>query len=701
MVPGDDRSALKIRRYLAVEFPTDLSATNFVWRYLPEEQINLGLGRPIEEFEQVHEAIRKKVRQLPAGAPGNPNALGDKDKLADALKIDAGVAAVKDRSTTIESWLQHLDRRIAEAGPPPEPVAGPEIVFFESNLSSIPRGETIVLKWETRNATTVVIEQLTTQAEVLMSRTVSTKGTLKSEQIHQVCTFELKATRGTQVAAKRFTIQLIPEAPTHPPLPPPRPPFKPDVPVPGPSPRSFDQNDSPEPLLRQFTVSPKKVKAGEGFTVSWDVARARSVRLEFKEANGKTLSEFDVPLYGTQRFDNVQQSTVVVLTVVDLQGNVLHQSLTVSLSKVRKYLLFGVAAALVLLLLLSWPPPPPTPPVPARILSLTAEKLSIHTGDGATVHWSTENATKIELNGTKVEAAGVKSFSGLRNDLDVTLSAQNSAGQTVNQTIKITVTEPPSVSGPWIDSFDVPGNVVSGGSAHVSWSAEGVEAFLDGNPVPLSGSKELTSLSRQTTLKLKVVGADHQSAEQTRTIQITENSPPPLPPPPHIDESRPKDPEPPPPASHLPQLHADNLSGSVSPCSPVMVRWSSADASSVAVGSTPVALMGQTIISVGQTTDLEFTASNSSGSVNKTVSIPITPSTATSGKLEWKGDVPQNGEVRLTGNLPGRKIILTYDEKKWLASTEPNPSNSFCKVYLRSIKPGMQHKAEATWQLAP
>ena len=86
------------------------------------------------------------------------------------------------------------------------------------------------------------------------------------------------------------------------------------------------------------------------------------------------------------------------------------------------------------------PPPPPPPPKPVTA-TLSANPTSIQRGQSATLTWSTENATDVTLEGSKVDPSGSQSVT----PADTTtyhLSAKGAAG-TQDATATVAVAAPP------------------------------------------------------------------------------------------------------------------------------------------------------------------------------------------------------------------------------------------------------------------
>jgi len=89
------------------------------------------------------------------------------------------------------------------------------------------------------------------------------------------------------------------------------------------------------------------------------------------------------------------------------------------------------------------PPPPPPPPAPAPSVSLTAEPSSIERGQSATLRWSSQNVTDLELQPAigRVDPQGSRSVSPTES-ATYTLTGRGPGGST-SATARVTVTVPP------------------------------------------------------------------------------------------------------------------------------------------------------------------------------------------------------------------------------------------------------------------
>jgi len=89
------------------------------------------------------------------------------------------------------------------------------------------------------------------------------------------------------------------------------------------------------------------------------------------------------------------------------------------------------------------PPPPPPPPPPAPTVTLTAEPSTVEKGQSATLSWSSQNATDLDLEPGvgKVQASGSNSVTP-QDSTTYTITATGPGGSTT-QSARVTVTIPP------------------------------------------------------------------------------------------------------------------------------------------------------------------------------------------------------------------------------------------------------------------
>lgn len=111
------------------------------------------------------------------------------------------------------------------------------------------------------------------------------------------------------------------------------------------------------------------------------------------------------------------------------------------------WMIVGALAVTMVLAGCKHKPAPPAPaapaaPPPAPTVTLNANPTSIQSGQSSTLTWSSQNATKVELNGAAVDLNGSQTVSPTEStDYEVVATGAN--GQTANATAHVEVTQPP------------------------------------------------------------------------------------------------------------------------------------------------------------------------------------------------------------------------------------------------------------------
>src|SRR6185312_10958561 len=91
------------------------------------------------------------------------------------------------------------------------------------------------------------------------------------------------------------------------------------------------------------------------------------------------------------------------------------------------------------------PPPPPAPPAaeaPAPTVTLNASPTSIESGQSSSLSWTSENAVKVELDGTAVNLNGSQPVSPT-DSTNYQITATSADGRTATAAARITVSQPP------------------------------------------------------------------------------------------------------------------------------------------------------------------------------------------------------------------------------------------------------------------
>ena len=440
---------------LAHEFPNGMSVTDFIWKYMPDEDREKRLAALIDDFGAIHESVRREIRMRPVSEAG------EKTNLADELKAIA--AGYENRSIRIEEWLQQLDRAIGSqpGKPSSKPTVSPEIVRFTVSRTSVASGGSVVVGWETRNTTSVVLEQTTQSGTQILCRVVGASGEWMAENIDQPCTFELKAIRLAVINTQRIAVDLVaPPAPkpSPPPPSPPRPAPQAQPPPPKPQePRSVPRPDTAPPSsITAFGVTPRKVRRGGSVSVTWEIGGGSSAWLELKSAQSHSVAKFPVPLRGSHVFSKLERPATVELLVNDSAGHTLRRTIRIPIGSNFKA---RAAAAVLLAVIVFWAfarligrhPVPPPAPAPL-IVSLETRPRVVRSRQRFTLRWTTRNVAGAFLNGRPVPATGSVTMR-LDRSQSLTLWAKNNAGVSTQRTIWLELpdsraTQPPPNPGP-------------------------------------------------------------------------------------------------------------------------------------------------------------------------------------------------------------------------------------------------------------
>jgi hypothetical protein len=134
----------------------------------------------------------------------------------------------------------------------------------------------------------------------------------------------------------------------------------------------------------------------------------------------------------------------------------------------------------------------------------------------------------------------------------------------------------------------------------------------------------------------------------------------------------------------------------------VTLRWKSEDAAYLALFPTAeeVALAGERAVMLQPgDNSFEFVACFGGAVTRKVLNVKAVSPLATGGKIVWEGNVAQGGEIVLRQGLPGVPVNINFDSTRWELVEAPNDSNDHERVVLRSLRPGVQRRAELNWNL--
>ncbi len=180
-------------------------------------------------------------------------------------------------------------------------------------------------------------------------------------------------------------------------------------------------------------------------------------------------------------------------------------------------------------------PPVVTPPPASPTLTFTASPTSVASGAGATLTWSTTNATSCTAStgwsGAKATSS-TESTAALSATTTYTLTCAGVSGTTdATASATVTVTPPPPAS-PTLTFTALPTSVATGSGAMLNWSATNATsctASVGWNGTKAtSGSVSTGALGATTSYTLSCAGASGTTAATaTATVTVTQPPPPP------------------------------------------------------------------------------------------------------------------------------------------------------------------------------
>ena len=117
------------------------------------------------------------------------------------------------------------------------------------------------------------------------------------------------------------------------------------------------------------------------------------------------------------------------------------------------------------------------------------------------------------------------------------------------------------------------------------------------------------------------------------------------------------------------------------------------------LGTEELPAEGSRTFTIDRDTEFVMTASNLGKVFEARVWVRVVHLPALSGVLIWRGNATENSEWAVPG-LPGVPVTVEFDKTRWALAVAPSKANDYRVLYLRSIKPGIQHSAEVTWRVA-
>ncbi|MBM3862571.1 MAG: hypothetical protein FJ385_01270 [Verrucomicrobia bacterium] len=250
----------------------------------------------------------------------------------------------------------------------------PVINSFTASPGTIVEGQTSTLSWSVTNATSVTITGI---SGALNPSSGTTNVTPAANTI-----YTLTATNANGSVTRSVLVTVLPpEAP---------------------------------PVINSFTASPGTIVEGQTSTLSWSVTNATSVTIT-------GISGALNPSSGTITTPALTQTTTYTLEATNGSGQVDRQAVRVTVV---------------------------APTAPPSIASFTATPQSIITGDASTLAWSVVNADTVTIDQGigPVATTGTRPVNPIA-DTTYTLTATN-AGGTVTRTVKVSVAplQPPTIT---------------------------------------------------------------------------------------------------------------------------------------------------------------------------------------------------------------------------------------------------------------
>ncbi len=343
----------------------------------------------------------------------------------------------------------------------------------------------------------------------------------------------------------------------------------------------------PLPVIASFTASPARITPGSSSTLTWSVTGAASVSIAASHgASPGTIT-------GNSTVVTPASNTAYTLTATNSQGGSVTRTINVT-----------VVA------------PPPV------IASFTASPTSLSAGASSTLSWSVQNAVSLFIAASTLADPGTVTGTSLSvtpaATTIYTLTATNITGATVSQSVTVNVTTPPPPSqGAVIESLvATPNNVIAGEPVTLSWVVHNsgslwMSANFGGDVGSMNGRTSVVVHPTATTSY--GLTAWHENGTAFKSVTVTVGPPPP-PPVPVI-------------ASFGASPSTIAIGGSTT------LSWAVADANELSiaanVGASPGVVTGNSIsVSPTANTTYTFSATNTFGTVTRTVNVIVTGPTA-------------------------------------------------------------------------
>lgn len=321
--------------------------------------------------------------------------------------------------------------------------------------------------------------------------------------------------------------------------------------------KSVDVKIPLQPKIINFLADPPSVKLGKRSTLHWETQGAIKVLLEGKS----------VALSGN-KLVKPQVENEYALVAINKEGQQVEVSIHVKV-------------------MIPLPPP--------RITKFEANPESIFRGEKATLHWETQDAREIMLDGDLVSSRGDREVTP-KTTTTYGLTAKNEEGVKLIETRRIEVKIPEPAK---ITKFGSnPPSIMINEKSTLYWETrDATEVELNGHVVALSGNKRI-SPKRTTTYELLARNKEGGTATATTEVEVEIPSPP-----------------------QIIFFSADP--DNVSPRETSKLSWSAIDATEVTLEGEAVSASGYKDVTLHRTTKYILVASNRGGKDTADVTVEV------------------------------------------------------------------------------
>ena len=431
----------------------------------------------------------------------------------------------------------------------------PTVVNFSVNPTTIDAGQLATLTWTVNNARLVKIDPFSGNQYSSGSTVVSPPTTT---------TYVLIASNMGGNATATVMLTVNPVVTVNP---------------------SVSVNPPPQPVVKDFSITPSTINAGDSAILQWDTSDATAVFIE---------PDIGYVALSGSRAVTPTDSTTYVLSASNAASTVT-SSVTLN---VNPYPPYGTSYPMLYPSSLIGRPP--------QINFFDINPPIINSGSSTTMQWDVSDADNVfidqgigdvPLSGTMtISPAAITSY---------TLIAVNSYGSV---TSLATVIVNPTAGAPVIVSFTAtPNSITAGNSSALQWNITGATSASINQgigTVPLSGTQSVSP----TVTTTYTLTATNSSGSATASVMVIVRS-----------------------ATGLPVvLSFTSDPANITPGHSSLLRWNVSGANSVSINKSigTVPLYGTKLVSPAATTTYTLTATNGSGSVTASATVTVVQHTA-------------------------------------------------------------------------